>query len=198
MTFITNDCLAYFMYQKAGMSYASPFIGSLFESDEQYVKFCQNFNEYIKMEPVFGEPKMPVTIATYKDAPVMFLGDIEIHWPHEKKGKDYLLSKYKLRLERIEKPVFIWSDMQRYNVGNDHLKENFKKINSSLFVEKNDIEIHQDKSMDDRNDPEVYVGVPGTFRVLRWLDYNVMAAHVLKRLDMASAKMEISFNEEGI
>lgn len=43
-SYITNDCLAAFIYQKLSTEYGAPLIGSLFGSDEQYVKFCKNFD----------------------------------------------------------------------------------------------------------------------------------------------------------
>ena len=177
-TFISNDCLAYFMYKKIREEYESPFIGSLFENDAQYLKFCQNFDRYIAMEPVFAKPLMPVTYMDYKEIPIMFLGDIEIHWPHESNGEAFLLEKYKRRLERLHDPLFIWSDMQMYNKhhveGRDVLREEFRRIPNSIFVAKDDIEAHKDKSLDSRNKDD-YFSVPA------WLDYNAMANHVLGR-----------------
>lgn len=196
MTFITNDCLAYFLYNKAGDSYQSPFIGSLFEDDAQYVKFCKHFDEYIRMEPVFGEPKLPLAIRTYKNAPTTFLGDIEIHWPHEKGGKEKLLEKYQRRLERISDPIFIWSDMQTYNEGHS-LKEEFMQIPGSLFIHKDDIELHRDKLMEDRNPGGVSGGVVSKFQVLKWLDFNIMASHVLERVGRKANPTVMSFNEDN-
>lgn len=179
-TFITNDCLAYFMYNKTREEYDSPLIGSLFEDDFQYVKFCRNFKKYIAMEPVFGEAKMPVTVMDYKSFPIMFLGDIEIHWPHESQGAGVLMEKFNRRLKRMKDPLFIWSDMQIYNRHHEAqrqmLIQGFKKVPGHVFVKKDDIEIHRDKSIGDRDKVDSHFSVP------TWLDYNVMADHVLGRV----------------
>lgn len=176
-TLITNDCLAYFIYQRLKAEYASPFIGCIFEDDYQYLKFCQNYDEYIQIEPVIAEPKLLVTIMGQKIVPAMFLGDIEIHWPHEK-DPTILLDKYKRRFERITKPMFLWSDMQIYNAHTPEelqkLKSDFKKISNSMFIEKDDIEEHRDKSIEDLNRDRM-----GSLRIVKWLDYNVMASHVI-------------------
>jgi hypothetical protein len=49
--------------------------------------------------------------------PVMFLGDIEIHWLHETNIK-LLLKKYRERLLESRKlePVFLWSSPEMFNI----------------------------------------------------------------------------------
>lgn len=147
MTYITNDCLAFFIYKKLNTNNLSPLIASLFESDEQYVKFCENFNEYIKMTPVFGEPKMKVKDLGRKNPPCMFLGDIEIHWVHEKNKED-VLEKWNRRIKRIESPKFYWSDDQMFNGYSEELKQRFMRIPNSVFIETKNIEGYIPKSLD--------------------------------------------------
>lgn len=185
------------MYLKSGEQYASPFIGSLFESDEQYAKFCENFATYLNMEPVFAQEKMIQSISTYPDAPVMFLGDIEIHWPHEKHGVAGLLEKYLRRRERVKDPIFVWSDMQAYNNASSDLIGRFKRIPGSLFTHKDDIETHRDKSLHDRNPPVVKTGVASGFTTVKWLDYNIMASHVLDKLGKKHSDLVMSFDENN-
>lgn len=180
MTLITNDCLATFIYKKLNQQYESPFMSSLFESDEQYLKFCQNFAKYIKKKPRIGKPKLPVTVMDITDVPVMFLGDIEIHWPHHEGNKgDGLLATYQRRKKRINNVKFIWSDMQIFNTHSQKdrrkLIREFKKIPNSIFVNKDDIEAHKDKSIDDRTNDN-FMNVP------KWLDYDIMAEHIIKIL----------------
>lgn len=177
MTFITNDCLATFIYKKLNQQYESPFMSSLFESDLQYLKFCQNFAKYMAMTPKIKKPKLPVTVMDITEVPAMFLGDIEIHWPHHE-GKS-LLETFERRAKRMNNIKFIWSDMQIFNTHSPEdrrkLIREFKKIPNSIFVNKDDIEAHRDKSIDDRSNNN-FMNVP------KWLDYNIMAEHIIKTL----------------
>jgi uncharacterized protein (DUF1919 family) len=175
-TFITNDCLAYFMYKKLGAEYQSPFIGSLFESDLQFLQFCKGYKEYMQIEPHFAPPFLPVTVMGNENAPVMFLGDIEIHWPHEKGTAEALLEKFKTRRARMEEPTFIWSDMQIFNEHSDEERAKmiaeFKALPNAIFVAKDDIEIHKAETLKRQADK--------FFSPVKWLDYDVMATHLLK------------------
>jgi len=170
MTYITNDCLAYFLYKKLKQEYHSPFIGSLFESDEQYLKFCLNYDDYINQEPRFDTPLLPMTKLDYDHTPVMFLGDIEIHWPHESKGVNHLLEKFNRRKQRLTKPLFVWSDMQMFNGFKPELKQQFQTLNH-IFVNKDDIPNFKDKSLEE-------VG-PGHLKIPKWFDYNALANFIL-------------------
>ncbi len=176
MTLVTNDCLAYFIYKKQEIEYESPFISSLFEDDCQYLKFCQNYKKYIKKTPILGKPKLPVTVMNRDKVPVMFLGDVEIHWPHNSEVD--VIEKFKKRLERGGKPLFIWSDMQIFNKHTikerKELIKQFKAIPNSIFIKKNDIEQHKAQSIKSRSSTN-YMNVP------TWLDYPLMADHIIKK-----------------
>ncbi len=41
-TFILNNCLCSQLYRKMNREYDNPFIGSYFQLDEQFLKFCKN------------------------------------------------------------------------------------------------------------------------------------------------------------
>lgn len=169
MTYVTNDCLAYFIYKNKNQEYESPFIGSLFESDEQYLKFCENYDKYIKLEPKFGKPKLYFTIMNYDQPIAMFLGDIEIHWPHEGSANEVYV-KFKRRLRRAINPVFIWSDMQMFNGYREDFKQRFELIPDSRFIEKEDIADFKDKSLEDIGN--------GFLKIVKWFDYNILAKHI--------------------
>lgn len=169
MTYVSNDCLAYFIYKNKNQQYESPFIGSLFESDEQYLKFCENYDYYINLEPTFGQPKLPVTIMNFDHPVIMFLGDIEIHWPHEG-SQDHVLDRFKRRLTRASVPLLLWSDMQMFNGYREDFKQRFKVIPNSKFIEKNEIEEFKDKSLED-------IG-QGILKIVTWFDYNILANHL--------------------
>lgn len=148
MTYITNDCLAAFIYKKLGVSYQSPLIGMLFPNDKQYVKFCKNFDHYIKVEPTFGEAKFPIKyMGGHKTPPIMFLEDIEIHWVHKDDAK-YVLMRWKERLNDItDNPFFLWSDEQMFDGYSDELRKEFEAIPHSKFIKVADIPNYQPGSL---------------------------------------------------
>jgi uncharacterized protein (DUF1919 family) len=132
---ISNDCTGGFVYQfelypdkhSSFIEYNSPFIASVFANNETYVKFCENYDYYISLEPFFDEPIITkreiFRRGDGKNHPVMFLGDIEIHWSHDT-NKTLLLNKFKGRLELSKnlEPIFIWSDLAfdgRYTIDED-------------------------------------------------------------------------------
>jgi hypothetical protein len=143
-TFITNSCQTVSIYQRMDKQYDNPFIGSYFQSDEQFVRFCTGYHSYIDIQPVFRDPILPVdTLGSIKPMtyPTMFLGDIEISWIYET-DKHVCLEKYNRRLERSKKktPFFVFGDSltHQYHPGHEHtlLIKNFESINNSLYLHK--------------------------------------------------------------
>ena len=134
-TLISNSCVSAKIYQllnpgvhKSFVDYTNPFIASWFPEDEQYVRFCERYAWYTALEPEFGEPS--TCLKWHRDTgkwvnlsrkitnyPVMFLGDVEIHWIHECNEK-LLMKKYRerLRISRELEPVFLWSDPEMFNI----------------------------------------------------------------------------------
>ena len=53
---ISNNCYAGIVYQYLGLKYNTPTIGLFFFSDE-YIKFLEKFNYYIKQELTFIDSK---------------------------------------------------------------------------------------------------------------------------------------------
>lgn len=154
-SYITNNCLAQVLYFSESREYDSPFIGSIFLNDSQFVKLCQNYDYYISLTPVFSEPKNDSTWCEQNNGPwykhveitpgypVMFLEDIEIHWIHEH-NIEILLQKYNRRIERYKQnnlePLFLLSIS---DLCNDHSKKeylklitNFTKIKNSIYLTK--------------------------------------------------------------
>lgn len=134
--------------------YNHPFIGSFFMNDEQFVRFCTNFDYYINIDPVFSQPcstspwaiqnkspwyKHPEIPVPY---PVMYLDDVEIHWIHEVGGIDGILDRYIRRRNRFfesrAKPVFVWSawEMMNNHDSTEHNKlvKDFISIPNSFFL----------------------------------------------------------------
>jgi uncharacterized protein (DUF1919 family) len=147
--YISNTCSNIKMYS---YPYNHPFIGSLFVNDEQYVRFCKNFNQYILKTPVFAEPDKDSVWAKqsgdvwYKhpsiEIPyvVMYLGNIEIHWVHEH-DEEALLQKYKRRLQRYydSEPslIFLLSCSELLNDhSDDTLVKDFLSIPTSYYITK--------------------------------------------------------------
>lgn len=142
LTYISNNCTNISFYFTENREYDHPFIGSLFVNDKQYVKFCKNFSTYLDIDPIFGEPSETSTWALqnggkwYKHPeipvpyPVMYLGDVEIHWIHEK-DRNVLMEKYIRRRERLRNSpnntglVFLLSVS---DLCNDHLQEEYSKL----------------------------------------------------------------------
>ena len=56
ISFVSNNCTGYLMFNKFKIKYNNPFIGSLFINDNDYIKFCNNINYYINFKPEFKAP----------------------------------------------------------------------------------------------------------------------------------------------
>lgn len=161
--YISSNCGCMSLYFKENREYNHPFIGMFFVNDIEWVKFCKYFQKYLRVEPIFGEPRKDSTWAIqnkspwYKHSevktpyPVMYLGDVEIHWIHET-SKEVVMEKYNRRRERFltqnPKTYFLWSSA---DLMNDHTEKEyydmvtiFSKIDGSLFLTKNleDTHIH--------------------------------------------------------
>lgn len=143
-TIISNNCQTIYLYKLVDREYDNPFIGSYFQSDRQFLKFCQNYSYYISLEPEFKEPILPfhsngpIRPGSY---PTMFIGDIEVSWIHET-TKEECIEKYKRRLERGKDkiPFFILGDSLLHQYHEDQDRENiiceFSKIPNSLYIRK--------------------------------------------------------------
>jgi len=166
-SYITNNCITVFVYKRLKKPYDNPFVGSLFQNDEQFLKFCRQYNYYIKQIPRFSKPLQ----ATFKhhrirNYPVMFLDDIEIHWIHEK-SPTKLIDKYKRRLIRNKGllPFFFWSDSQLYQFHPPEEREriiaSFLEIPHSVYFRMEEIPKWKRLSMHNREDL-------GGIQRLRW------------------------------
>ena len=132
---VSNSCISSFIYRlynpgvhKLFVDYTNPFIAAWFPDDFHYIRFCERYDYYTSLEPRFGEAT--TCLNWFRDTgryvhlnrkitnyPVMFLGDVEIHWIHECREK-LLLAKYLERLEksRALEPVFLWSSPEMFNI----------------------------------------------------------------------------------
>jgi uncharacterized protein (DUF1919 family) len=154
-SYVSNNCLSQILYKHDENAYDSPFIGSIFVNDKDYIKLCKNYEYYLNVEPQFGEPKTDSLWAKqngspwYKHVeinipyPVMYLEDIEIHWIHET-DKNILLEKYKRRLARYRengnKPLFLlaFSDLCNNHMRDDYIEmiKEFTDLEDSIYLTK--------------------------------------------------------------
>lgn len=139
-TIISNSCTGELVYNEfftqkhpAFIEYTTPFVSTWFPNDEQYVKFCQNYDHYISIKPHFGMPKHKrIYHSKIFYYPVMFLDDIEIHWAHDRTDDEahaekMVLIKYheRLKLSKTKEPIFLWACYEMYN---DHSNEEKIKL----------------------------------------------------------------------
>ncbi|MDR0560941.1 MAG: DUF1919 domain-containing protein [Prevotellaceae bacterium] len=111
-TIIANNCIAGFLYQKYGIKYYSPTIGLQFPQDD-FVKFCSNFEHYINCELEESiEKKQDIFTSLGGDEinfPVGMIDDLTIFFQHYNDFDD-AKKKWELRKKRInyDKLFFIF------------------------------------------------------------------------------------------
>lgn len=195
-SFITNNCQAVGLYNILNRQYDTPFIGSYFQSDEQFVKFCQNYDYYIKIKPIFKEPILPFdTMGEIKPGtyPTMFLDDIEISWIHEKNEEECLI-KYNRRLERHLKktPFFILGDslLHQYHNENERIQliNKFTSINNSFYIYQNMAEEWKLYSHLDRNPGD------GFARPTTWIRPDIVNKLIIQYFDSRPKHKNIIFH----
>lgn len=103
MTFsiISNNCWGSDYYSNNNIEYKTPFVG-LFIHAPCYIKLLMNFNDYMNLElyhlnkSKYGETKYPIGT----------LGDIEIHFLHER-SFEIAKEKWDRRKKRMDEPYFV-------------------------------------------------------------------------------------------
>ena len=116
------------------LPYNNPFIGSLIPNDDDYLKLVNNFYNYVNAPIKLGEAKKDSLFAIQNKNiyyehpdiktpyPIIYLGDIEIHFIHENNEVD-CLNKFNYRIERMReiiknekyKIIFTWSFSEFFN-----------------------------------------------------------------------------------
>lgn len=105
---ISNNCFAGIVYQHFGLQYNTPTIG-LYFYPEEYIKFCRNFNDYIKEDLTFirtSESKYFDDLKKnhYENTIVGKLKDVEIvflHYETQEEAK----KKWDRRIKRLSKNI---------------------------------------------------------------------------------------------
>jgi len=127
-TFISNTCCGWTLMRHYNIDpYNNPFIGSLIQCDEDYLKLINNFNYYMNFDPILGNPKQ--NYYKHRDIktpyPVIFLRDIEVHFIHEENFTECLnkvikrMQRYREWLNENKKIYVILSFSELLNDHND-------------------------------------------------------------------------------
>ncbi|GHV83646.1 hypothetical protein AGMMS50212_09860 [Spirochaetia bacterium] len=103
LTIVANNCIAGFLYQKYGMKYYSPTIGLQFPQ-EDFVKFCSNFEYYISCDLEESSDKRQNTFTSLGGGDINFpvgkIDDITIFFQHYNDFNDAKI-KWESRKKRI-------------------------------------------------------------------------------------------------
>jgi uncharacterized protein (DUF1919 family) len=114
---ISNSCVGFnIIKHKKILPYNNPFIGSLIPNDDDYLKLVNNFYNYVNAPIKLGNAKID-SLFTIQNKniyclhpdiktpyPIIYLGDIEIHFIHEKNNAD-CLNKFNYRIERMREII---------------------------------------------------------------------------------------------
>lgn len=96
ITILSSNCLGGLLYDRLGIKFHSPTINTLITSD-QFVRFALDYEEYLEKELVFVEGERPY--------PVALLGDIQIHFAHNKTAEEaetcWNRRKVRIRKDRL-------------------------------------------------------------------------------------------------
>jgi uncharacterized protein (DUF1919 family) len=150
---ISNSCVGHWiMKNKNILPYNNPFIASLIPNDSDYLKLVNNFEKYIGLYGVLGEAKTDSLFAIQNKNiyyihheiktpyPVIYLGDIEIHFIHEDNQND-CLTTFNRRMERMReiinnekyKIISVWSFSEIFNDHEDVQKYINEYLSNSLI-----------------------------------------------------------------
>jgi len=121
---ISNSCVGQFIIKNKNIfPYNNPFIGSLIPNDNDYLKMVNNFSIYINAPIKLGEAKKDSLFAIQNKKkyynhrlvkiqyPIIYFGDIEIHFIHEEDEIE-CLNKFNRRLERMKEII----NNQKYKI----------------------------------------------------------------------------------
>ena len=127
---IANNCTAGWIYQKFMLPYLTPTVGLFFYSDD-YIKFLENFQEYVKSPLRFKNDSKYLEAVEFrkkkKHYPIGIIGDdVEIHFLHYT-SEEEAQTKWNKRALRINfnNLFFIFSD--RDNFEEEYFKR-YEKI----------------------------------------------------------------------
>lgn len=126
-TIISNNCWGGLVYQYFGLPYNSPTVG-LFIMDDDYIKFLERFDYYIK-QPLrfiqFETSRYHAYLTCESTAkayyPIEMLDDVEVHFMHYH-SEEEARTKWIRRCQRINRARLLIKMSQRYIHHIDILK----------------------------------------------------------------------------
>jgi uncharacterized protein (DUF1919 family) len=127
-----NNCVLIGIYHKFGLPFSSPTIG-LFFFPEDYIKFLENLNWYLKQPIQFSHTTKHISALKLRKAinrnyPIGILGDIEIHFMHYTTQEE-ALEKWNRRLLRINyNNLFILFSDSEPEEYREELLERFERL----------------------------------------------------------------------
>lgn len=157
---ISNTCTSWRVYCKIHgttsdhlIPYNSPFISSLFYTDNDFLKLANNYDYYMQQKLEFVEDEH---IQRYGPVPYVLskLDDIYIHWIHQGVGSEHLIkNKFYGRYElgKNNEKVFIVSiselfDCKTYPLIEKYI-DNFIKIpHKTIFLTNREKDIFEDEN----------------------------------------------------
>lgn len=111
MIILSNTCVGAGIYKILDREYKSPLMSSLIVDDSEYIKFCNNIEEYVYgYDPILVDPSHNSIFALQSGSkryccgdlnyPVVKLHTLEVHFIHEK-SHDHCLNRFNHRLNRL-------------------------------------------------------------------------------------------------
>ncbi len=136
---ICNNCIAGLLYQKFGLPYLTPTVGLFFYSND-YIKFLENFEHYLKQPLEFivvSKHQDKAILSRNRNYPIGKLDDVEIHFMHYKNPEE-ALEKWNRRKNRIDfqNLFFIYSDRDNFREEFLERYENLPFKNKIFFSSK--------------------------------------------------------------
>jgi len=132
---ISDNCYGTKYTKSLKTEYNTPFF-SMYIVSPDYVKLLENWEDYIKIDPVAQEIEGNTKhYKTPRKYPVIMLGDIELHFCHEKKGSGEAIRKWIERRDRLSENLLVkMDDRDKFTIelGKRFLKTSF--TNKILFV----------------------------------------------------------------
>ena len=165
---ISQDCIGLFLYDEfyplvhpKFIAYNTPLIGTQFFEDLEFLRFCEQYDYYMSLEPTF----IPHTRIGTFHAPDVLLGDIKIYMKHEKPFVDdeptryALLKKWNGRVElgKDKIKIDVWSCSNSMQIHSEteriDMLDRFKKLDGYGFFL---TQAKEDEFEDERHVVKVY------------------------------------------
>ena len=135
MSIVSDNCWGVAYTKKLGKLYNTPFF-SIYIVSPDYVRLLENWETLIKQDPVAQEDEGATKhYKTSRKYPVLLLGDIELHFSHEKGGAREAIRKWIERRDRMDEKLIVkMDDRDKFTVelGKRFLATSFP--NKTLYI----------------------------------------------------------------